>query len=144
MLNNSNMTSRTENLLALRPTISSAKIHDNMGAEELFQNKTIRPIVKFQHNLLIAVFKNYIKKHKNVFYNLALEKQLEYIDNAIHKDTKFRNSIKGMIIGQFTVEEYQLYIQNSSALNKRMMNIVKERYMDSIQVLANSETLKAM
>ncbi|MGJ8549512.1 glyoxalase [Winogradskyella wichelsiae] len=138
------MTSRTEDLLALRPTIASAKIYDNMGAEELFQNKTIRPVVKFQHNLLIAVFKNYITKHKNVFYELSLEKQLSYIDNATHKDTKFRNSIKGMIIGQFSVEEYQLYIQHSSALNKRMMNIVKERLIDSIQVLATNEILKAV
>ena len=44
-----------------------------------------------------------------------------YIENAIHKDMKFRNSLKGMIIGQFTVEEYDRYIENSSALNKRMM-----------------------
>jgi hypothetical protein len=57
---------------------------------------------------------------------------------------KFRNSVKGMIIGQFTIEEYALYIQNSSALNKRMMNIVKERLIDSIQVFAESEILKAV
>ena len=144
MLNNSNMTSRTESLLDLRPTISSVKIHENMRSDELFQNKTIRPIVKLQHQLLIAVFKNYIKTHKNVFYNLSLEKQLEYIDNAIHKDTKFRNSIKGMLIGQFTVEEYQLYIQNSSALNKRMMNIVKERLINSIQLFVRPDILKAV
>ena len=63
-----------------------------------------------------------------------MPKQLDYIENAIHKDMKFRNSIKGMIIGQFTVEEYAIYIQNSSDLNKRMMNIVKERFIDHIQV----------
>ena len=39
-----------------------------------------------------------------------------------------------MIIGQFTTEEYEIYIQNSSALNKRMMNIVKERLVSNIQV----------
>ena len=40
-----------------------------------------------------------------------------------------------MVIGQFTVEEYQKYIQNSSALNKRMMNLVKERIQSNIQLL---------
>ena len=68
-----------------------------------------------QHDLFIAVFKNYIAKRKNVFYELTLAKQMGYIDNAIHKDMKFRNSVKGMIIGQFTEEEYALYIKNSSA-----------------------------
>lgn len=60
---------------------------------------------------------------------------MAFIENAVQKDMKFRNSLKGMIIGQFTVEEYSTYIQNSSALNKRMMNIVKERLQDNIQLL---------
>ncbi|WP_111682611.1 glyoxalase [Winogradskyella tangerina] len=138
------MATRSEQLLAIRPVISSAKIYDSMSPDELFQNKTLRPIIKMQHDLFIAVFKNYIGKRKNVFYELSLTKQLAYIDNAIHKDMKFRNSVKGMIIGQFTEEEYTIYIQNSSALNKRMMNIVKERLLDSIQAFTNPQVLKAM
>jgi len=78
--------------------------------------------------------KNYINKHKNVFYEFVLERRLEYIDNAITKDIKFRNALKGMVIGQFTVEEYEIYIKNSSALNKRMMNLVKQRLQDQIQL----------
>ena len=57
---------------------------------------------------------------------------------------KFRNSIKGMIIGQFTIEEYDTYIQNSSALNKRMMNIVKNRLINSIQLFIKPDVLKAV
>ncbi|WP_299113402.1 glyoxalase [uncultured Winogradskyella sp.] len=138
------MATRTEDLLSLRPIITSAKIYDAMSSEELFQNKTLRPIIKMQHNLFIAVFRNYITKRKNVFYDLTLPKQLDYIDNAIHKDMKFRNSVKGMIIGQFTIEEYELYIENSSALNKRMMNIVKERLINNIQVFIKPQILKAI
>ena len=86
-----------------------------MSNDEAFQNKTLRPIIKMQNDLFIAVFKNYISKRKNVFYELTLQKQMAYIENAIHKDMKFRNSLKGMVIGQFTIEEYELYIINSSA-----------------------------
>ena len=138
------MDSRSKDLLALRPTIPSAKIYETMTFDEAFQNNTLRPIIKMQHDLLIAVFKNYITKRKNVFYELSLANQLAYIENAIHKDMKFRNSLKGMIIGQFTLEEYTVYIQNSSALNKRMMNIVKERLINSIQVLIKPEYLQAI
>ncbi|NRB82905.1 MAG: glyoxalase [Winogradskyella sp.] len=138
------MTTRSEQLLAIRPEIPSAKIFDAMSADELFQNKTLRPIIKMQHDLFIAVFNNYIRKRKNVFYDLNIEKQLAYVDNAIHKDMKFRNSVKGMIIGQFTTEEYELYITNSSALNKRMMNIVKERIISSLQLFTKPEVLKAV
>jgi hypothetical protein len=60
---------------------------------------------------------------------------MAYIENSIQKDIKFRNSLKGMVIGQFTIEEYTYYITNSSALNKRMMNLVKERLQSNIQLL---------
>ncbi len=126
------METRDSLLLSLRPDITSAKISSNMSAEEYFQNKTLRPVVKLQHDLLLAAFKNYISKHKDVFFSLTVEKKLEYIENAIQKDIKFRNSLKGMIMGQFTLDEFERYIQNSSALNKRMMNLVKERLKDNL------------
>lgn len=130
------MTDRSTNLNQIRPVISSALIYDTMSDDERFQNATLRPVIKLQNELFIEVFKNYVSKHKNVFYELSLSKQLDYIENAIHKDMKFRNSLKGMVIGQFTIEEYDIYIKNSSDLNKRMMNLVKERLVDHIQLLA--------
>lgn len=129
------MTDRSKNLNQIRPVITSALIYDTMSDDERFQNVTLRPVIKLQNELFIEVFKNYVSKHKNVFYELSLSKQLDYIENAIHKDMKFRNSLKGMVIGQFTIEEFDIYIKNSSALNKRMMNLVKERIVDHIQLL---------
>ena len=128
------MNDRSTNLKSIRPIIASAQVNDSMSLDECFQNATLRPIIKMQNHLLIVVFRNYISKRKNVFYGLSLPNQLAYIDNTINKDMKFRNSVKGMIIGQFTVEEYEVYIQSSSALNKRMMTIVKERLVSNIQL----------
>ena len=124
---------RTQKLKSIRPTITSAKIMPNMSEDERFQNETLRPILKLQNDLLLASFQNYIIKMKNTFYELKLEKRIDYITKAIQKDIKYRNSLKGMIIGQFTIEEYEIYIQNSSALNKRMMNMVVKRIQDQIQ-----------
>lgn len=129
------METRDEVLLELRPTIVSAKVTTGMSSDEIFQNTTLRPVIKLQNDLLLAAFKNYASKHKNVFYDLSIDKRLDYIENAIHKDMKFRNSLKGMVIGQFTLPEYERYIQNSSALNKRMMDLVKERIKSNIQLL---------
>lgn len=129
------MNSRELELVALRPKILSAIVNPLMSFDEQFQNKTLRPVVKLQNELFILVFRNYISKHKNVFYTLSLDRKLVYIENAIQKDIKFRNSIKGMIIGQFTIDEYEMYIQNSSSLNKRMMNLVIERLKSNIQLL---------
>jgi len=102
------------------------------SSEEAFQNKTLRPILKLQNDLFIGVFRNYISKYKNDFYSYSVEKKLKYIENSIQKDIKFRNSLKGIVIGLFTIDEYDQYIQNSSNLNKRMMNMLIERLKSQV------------
>jgi hypothetical protein len=129
------MDTRSSHLLKIRPILQKAKVNADTSSGEYFQNVTLRPVIKLQNSLLIASFKNYIRKHKNTYYELSLEKRLEYIEKSIQKDIKFRNSLKGMIIGQFTVEEYETYIENSSALNKRMMSMVINRLKDQVQLL---------
>lgn len=138
------MNTRDFDLKNIRPEILTATINDSMSIDERFQNLVLRPVVKLQSDLLIEVFRNYIVKHKSVFYNLTLDKRTDYIENAIQKDMKFRNSLKGMIIGQFTSEEYLIYIKTSSALNKRMMNIVKERLLSNIQLFETPTLLEAV
>ncbi len=102
-------------------------VSDSSSSEEKFQNQTLRPILKLQNDLFLAVFANHLEKNKKDFDAISVEKKLAFIDSAIQKDIKFRNSLKGMVIAFFTIEEYSTYITNSSNLNKRMMNMVSER-----------------
>ncbi|WP_029034874.1 hypothetical protein [Salinimicrobium terrae] len=129
------MRDRDQSLLELRPQIESAVVNASTLPDEKFQNRTLRPVILLQNDLLLEAFRNYVQKHKNVFYEMTVDKRMTYIENSIQKDIKFRNSLKGMIIGQFTIDEYQYYITNSSALNKRMMNLVKDRLQSNIQLL---------
>jgi len=108
------------------------------SADEIFQNEVLRPILKLQNDLFIASFHNYISKYKRDFYSLSVDKKLTIIENAIQKDIKFRNALKGMVIALFTVDEYNLYIKNSSSLNKRMMNMLIERLKNQIQLFENN------
>ena len=128
------MNDRPNDLRRIRPQIKKTKAFSTMRPEERFQNSTLRPILKLQNTLFLVVFSNYIEKRKGVFYSLNLEKRLSYIENSLIKDQKFRNSVKGMVLGQFTVAEYKHYMLNSSALNKRMMQMVIERLKDQVQL----------
>ncbi len=110
-------------------------LYNETSLEEKFQNRTLRPILKAQNDLLIQVFINYAFKQKNVFFELMPDKKLEYIENTILRDIKFRNSLKGIIIGWFTLDEFADYIQLSSNLNKRMMAMITERLKSQIQIL---------
>jgi hypothetical protein len=76
------------------------------SSEEMFQNEVLRPILKLQNDLFIASFKNYSAKYNKDFNSQTTEK-LATIENAIQKDSKYRNTLKGMVLGLFTIEEYR-------------------------------------
>ena len=128
------MDARDTRLLELRGE-SYGTINNQSSSEETFQNKTLRPILKMQNDLFIQVFINYAVKQKNVFFGLTPEKKMIYIENVIQRDIKFRNSLKGMIIALFTLDEYTEYIRISSNLNKRMMNMLVDRLKSQLQVI---------
>ena len=128
------MKTKDESLLEIRGA-SIGTISENSSAEEKFQNQTLRPILKLQNDLFLEVFRNYATKQKGVFFTLNPDKKMQYIENVIQKDIKFRNSLKGIIMGLFTISEYKEYIQNSSNLNKRMMNLLVERLKSQVLLL---------
>ncbi len=136
------MSSRDSLLKSLRPDILSKTINKEMSSEEYFQNTVLRPIIKFQNDLLIAVFLQFCIKYKNVFFDLSTEKKILYIESAIVKDSKLRTSFRDMIIGLFSAEEYTEYLLNESTLNKRITGIVKERLINHVQLLSQSTPIK--
>ena len=109
-------------------------VSEQSSSDELFQNQVLRPILKLQNDLFIAVLLNHLVKNRIDFNGFSVEKKLATIENSIQKDIKFRNALKGMIIGLFTTEEYDLYIKNSSSLNKRMMGMLIERLKSQVQL----------
>ncbi|TRX00037.1 glyoxalase [Flavobacterium gawalongense] len=111
------------------------------SSEESFQNEVLRPILKLQNDLFIASFINYVAKNKADFYSHSVEKKLSVIENAIQKDIKFRNALKGMIIALFTADEYAEYIKNSSSINKRMMSMLIERLKSQVQLFEINQSI---
>ena len=110
-------------------------ITSETSEEEYFQNQTLRPILKLQNDIFIALFKNYIIKSKADFENFTIDKKMQFIDVSIQNDMQFRSLLNGIIIGVFTAGEYLMYARNSSNLNKRMMTMLIDRLKDQVQLL---------
>ncbi|SDG86356.1 glyoxalase [Psychroflexus sediminis] len=126
------MTPRDEQLLYIRLEVPNAKVDQSTLGLESFQNLTLRPIAKFQNDLILSLFENYIARYKNVFYKLGREEKLNYIENTVKKDSKFKNLIRGVFMGHFTIAEYEFYHENSSEVNKRIINLTKERLQSQL------------
>ena len=110
-------------------------INSQTSEEELFQNQILRPILKLQNELFIEIFKNYIVKNKAQFRQFTVDKKLDFIENSILNDNKFRNLLIGTTIGLLQIEEYKLYSKNASALNKRIITMLIERLKSQVQLI---------
>ncbi len=128
------METRDAGLLTLRGG-SLGEQKSDASLEELFQNNTLRPILKLQNDVLLAIFTTYIQQQKNTFYDLGLAKKSNFIDNALQKDITLKNTLKGIVIGLFTQQELAEYTSNASVLNKRMMGLITERLKSQLQLM---------
>ena len=110
-------------------------INFETSSDEYFQNQILRPILKLQNDLYIELFKNYILKSKANFETFTIDKKCQFIEISIQKDTKFRNLLIGIVIGLFSIDEYLLYVKNTSSLNKRIIAMLIERFKNQLQLL---------
>lgn len=110
-------------------------ITDQSSVEEQFHNEVLRPILKLQNELIILSFQNYLRVNKINFNSFTVDKKVALIENSIHKDSKLREILKGIIIGLFTSKEYSLYAANTSNFNKRIISMLIERLQSQIQLL---------
>lgn len=127
---------RDTDLIALRPLIPTIIDKNAVSPAELFQNRTLRPILKLQNDLLDAIFRRYIVKRKNTFHKLNAPKKIEYIENSIRRDLKLKNLLVGVITGHFTLEEWSLFIADEGELTKRMTNLLVQRLTSQVSVFS--------
>lgn len=123
-----NNSERNTLLTALRPDIVIDTERKSMD-EELFQNNTLRPILKFQNELILAYFKNKTSSFK---VPKEQKEKLLFVENTIRKDAVLRNQLIGLIIGLFTAEEFADYLTQTTQINKRISQLLIKRIQDQV------------
>tara|TARA_B100000809_G_scaffold247757_1_gene277144 strand:+ start:306 stop:686 length:381 start_codon:yes stop_codon:yes gene_type:complete len=117
--------------LQLRPTISSNQKKGTCSVEENFQNEIVRPIVKLQNDLLLSYFEHFISIKKNNLNDLNQAQLKDILKKYFSRDSRLKADLKGLIIGLFTLEEFNVYLTMVSQINKRIYSIVEERITSS-------------
>ena len=131
------MQDRTFLLLAIRPNLNSLDKDLNTKEIETFQNDVLRPILKFQNDLLLQIFIDYVKQYKGVFFKLSNHEKMSYIQEALSSNQRLRSLILGTIVGLFSIEDYSYYRLNLSELNKRIVSLVVKRLQSQLEFLSN-------
>ena len=113
-------------LLALRPAVPAdpADAADTVGA---FLHATLRPVLKLQNDLLLAVVADFVRDHHIV---LRPTDQQHQLTELLGRNTKLRYTVVGLITGAFTAEEYAFYRPHRAELNRRLLEMALRRVLD--------------
>lgn len=117
-----------------RPNLPSEIAEGISNPAEEFQNKVLRPIIKMQSDVLIAHLQATLKAMKIDFTQLSKEQQEISLQTLFSQNQSFKREVIGMIMGHFTVEEYNFYSALSKELNRRITQIVLNRCLDLLNV----------
>lgn len=126
---------RERYLTELRPEIPQAEVNETMTELEQFQNATLRPILKFQNEWLSGYFSQFAKSYKKDWGSISNEKKTIFIETSLMKNQGLKNTIIGIVIGLFTLEEQKFYLENKSAINRRIIQMGKERIVSNLPSL---------
>ncbi|WP_294203397.1 glyoxalase [uncultured Chryseobacterium sp.] len=110
-------------------------IFDSTSKTELFQNRTLRPVLKLQNDISLMLFKDYVLGKASDFDTLKKEKKILFIDQSLQKDNALRNTFIGMTIGMLTPEEMEIYLSDTKAFNKRIISMLTERIKSQLEFI---------
>jgi hypothetical protein len=113
-------------LLALRPLVPT-ETTDADGTVGAFLHATLRPVLKLQNGLLLAVVADFVRDHHII---LRPTDQHHQLTELLSRNTKLRYTVVGLITGAFTTEEYAYYRQHRSELNRRLLEMALRRVLD--------------
>lgn len=126
------MKDRDEILKSIRIKLNLEK--DTSAKQELinFQNETLRPILKFQNQLLVLLFQAYIKDRKFKWQTSIDFDRKEFISKALSNDKHIKSTFIGCVIAHFTNSEIMFYTENQHEINKRIISMSKQRLFDQL------------
>ncbi|OCK51095.1 hypothetical protein BA768_18195 [Chryseobacterium sp. CBo1] len=108
-------------------------ISETTTLEEKFQNQTLRPILKLQNDLYLSFFTNYATRQNAEFNLLSTPKKYMFIEQSLQNDLVLKNTLIGMTIGMFILEEMKIYNSDNKVFNKRIITMLIERLKSQIE-----------
>ena len=120
-----------DQLKELRPHVPTLN-SDGTKPVEFFQNEVLRPIIKFQHDVVISFM-----KANDQFTELIRTKGtrtdfLQKINVFIGKQPEIKYKMIGMITGLLTREELTDYLQHQKEYDKRIHQMICQRLADAL------------
>jgi len=92
-----------------------------------FQHQVLRPLLKFQHELLVATATGFAHDYHVPLAGAAPTEASRLLTDLLARNTRLRATLTGLVVGLLTSEEFAFYQQHRAELNRRLLDLVAER-----------------
>jgi hypothetical protein len=114
-------------LISLRPEVFTEET--TVSGIETFQNLVLRPILKYQHTLIIQLTKSHDLFQKQFSKSRTIQEKRTVIKQFFITQVNFKYFLIGQICGIMTNDEFNTYLKNKKELDKRLVGMLTERIL---------------
>ena len=129
------MNNRDTILVEIRPEL--ARDAEKASALELFQSRTLRPILTLQNQVMLTLLSYYLKKYCPRFSQFDRSKQISYVGDMLKRDSRPKNMIVGMVAGHFTEEEFAFFVEKEPEVIRCLIDLCILALQDQIDRLCS-------
>jgi hypothetical protein len=123
-------------LLALRPAIDGqpAPIPTPTAVAD-FQHQVLRPLLKFQHLVLLATVADFAQEYRLPLATADATEAHRLLTELLSRNARLRATIVGVVTGSLTTDELTFYRQHRNELNRRLLDLAQQRVLNSLAEL---------
>ncbi len=125
------MENRAQSLKKILPKIEGNKETDSPN--EAFQNDVLRPILKFQNEIIILYFEHFIVESKIEFQKLKHSHKITQVHDLFKTNIQFKQFCLGLVVACFTPADFDFYVHDKKEINKRIIAMLIERICSQLE-----------
>ena len=114
-----------------RPIVN-VQLSKNDNPLSVFMHRTLRPVLKQQHDIICTIIWNDRNLIKTDFSIETALRNTAYLKTFMQKNIELRSVLIGSIIGNFTLEELEFYLQNQKDANRRIIEMIITRFLSTL------------
>jgi len=121
---------REENIRSIRPLLKLADT--DKKPLELFQNETLRPILKLQQEFTYALLNNHKNYQPKKFAGFNRQQYEAFLSKYLQTNLDLKNQLLGAVIGLLSLVEFEFYKLERKELNRRIIQMQMKRFADTM------------
>ncbi|GAB2964046.1 hypothetical protein GCM10027048_36690 [Hymenobacter coalescens] len=113
-------------LLGLRPAVSAAVSPGASPPDQLLHG-ALRPILKLHNERLLQLVADFARDYRLPLATAAPADQQRLLEDLLRRNARLQHTLTGLVTALFTEGEYALYRAHRAEMNRRLLELTRQR-----------------